>query len=350
MGEITNRRWIYARAVDGPLTPAHFEMRREAVPVPGLGQTLVRVRMVSIDPTNRNWILRPGYLPQVMPGDVMSAFGVGEVVETRDPYRFRVGDIVHGNLGWQDYALLNSFDRQEYVHVCRPGASIEDQIGVYGVTGLTAYFGLEKLGPFAAGETIVVAGASGACGSILGQLARAHGCRVVGIAGGRDKCERVKEELGFDAVADYKADDFGSQLIAACPGGVSAFSDGVGGAVASAVYPLLRYGARVLDYGNIANYDANTAENFRNGTVKRGRTDGEDSLLRERRVRCERLLVFDHYGRRSAAVEEMADLLAAGAMTAPSTVVEGFETLPDMLVGVFTGDEARFGKVSVRIG
>jgi NADPH-dependent curcumin reductase CurA len=345
----TNRRWIYARDVEGALTPGHFELRNEAVPTPGLGQTLVRVRMVSIDPTNRNWILRPGYLPQVMPGQVMSAFGVGEIIETRDPYRFKVGDIVHGNLGWQDYALLNSFDRQEYVHVCMPGASAEDQIGVFGVTGLTAYFGLEKLGPITRGETIVVAGASGACGSILGQLARVRGCRVVGIAGGADKCARVRNELRFDAVVDYKAVDFAEQLAAACPNGVAAFSDGVGGAVASATYALLNPGARVLDYGNVANYDANTATSFQTGTVKRGRTAEESALLRDRGVRSERLLVFDHYCRREAAAGEMAALMAAGEMVAPATAIPGLERLPDALVGVFAGDGTRFGKVSVRV-
>jgi NADPH-dependent curcumin reductase CurA len=346
-----NRRWIYARHVEGALTPEHFELRHEAVPVPGLGQTLVRVRMVSIDPTNRNWILRPGYLPQVMPGQAMSAFGIGEIVETRDPYRFKVGDIVHGNLGWQDYAVLNSFDRQEYVHLCtQTGRSREDQIGIFGVTGLTAYFGLEKLGPFTRGETLVVAGASGACGSILGQLARVRGCRVVGIAGGSLKCARVRDELRFDAVVNYQAANFVEQLRAACPDGVSAFSDGVGGAVASATYRLLVPRARVLDYGNIANYDANSAAAFQAGSVKRGRTAEENALLEEREVRCERLLVFDHYCSREAAVREMASLMEQGEMIAPATVIEGFEALPDALVGVFANDGSRFGKVSVEIG
>jgi NADPH-dependent curcumin reductase CurA len=345
----TNRQWIFASAVLGALTPEHFELRRSAIPVPDYGQTLVRVRLVSIDPTNRNWILRPGYLPQVMPGQVMSAFAVGEVIETRDPYRFAKGDIVHGNLGWQDYALLNSYDRQEYVHVCPPARTLADQIGVFGVTGLTAYFGLHRLGPFRAGETIVVAGATGACGSIVAQLARIGGCRVVGIAGGEAKRRWLLDTLKLDAAVDYRSSGLPDDLRSACPDGVDVFSDGVGGAVAAATYALLNRGARVLDYGSIANYDANTADNFRSGTAKRGRTPEQQALLRERQVRCEPLLVFDHYCGRGAAIAEMARLIDRGDLVAPATVIDGLENLPAMLVGVFGNTGDRLGKISVRV-
>jgi NADPH-dependent curcumin reductase CurA len=344
----TNRRWIYAHPVKGPISPANFELREDPIQQITFGQTLVRVRRVSIDPTNRNWILRPGYLPQVMPGDVMSAFGIGEILETSDPYRFKVGDIVHGNLGWQEYAVLNSFDRQEYVHVCASG-SLEEQIGLFGVTGLTAYFGLRRIGPARAGETIVVAGTTGACGSVLAQLAKAKGYRVVGTAGGAEKCAWVRANIGVDAVVDYHDTDLPAALCAACPGGIDMFSDGVGGAVADAVYPLLNDGARVLDYGRISAYNMRTVTDFAKMQPPPPRSAALNAVLASRGVRFERLLVFDSYGERLAAQAELAALQASGRLKAFSTVVNGLLQLPDTLVGVFANDVPRYGKLSVSV-
>lgn len=343
-----NRRWIYARPVEGPIAPDHFTYREEALPEIGFGQTLVRVKLVSIDPTNRNWLLRPGYVPQVLPGAVMSAFGIGEVIETRDPYRFKVGDVVHGNLGWQDYAVVNSFDRQEYVHVCPADASLEDQIGVYGVTGLTAYFGLRKIGPARPGQTVLVAGTTGACGHIIAQLARIAGARVIGTAGGPEKCAWVRDAIHVDAVVDYESPTLADDLAALCPDGIDLFSDGVGGAVSAAAHPLLNAGAHVLDYGRITAYDTLTTRNFR-AAPPPARTPEVDAMLANKGVRFDRLLVFDHYGERLAATADLNQMIASGQLHAYSTVIDGFDQLPPSLVGVFASKAPRFGKLSVRI-
>lgn len=343
-----NRRWIYAHPVEGAITPDHFARRVEVVPQIGFGQTLVRVQLVSIDPTNRNWLLRPGYVPQVLPGSAMSAFGIGEVIETRDPYRFKVGDIIHGNLGWQDYAVVNSFDRQEYVHVCPEDASLEEQIGVYGVTGLTAYFGLRKIGPARPGQTVLVAGTTGACGHIIAQLARVAGTRVIGTAGSREKCAWVKDSLQVDAVVDYESPTLAADLAALCPAGIDLFSDGVGGAVSAAAYPLLNAGARVLDYGRITAYDGLTARDFR-AAPPPARTPEVDAMLADNGVHFDRLLVFDFYGERLAATAALSRLVTQGELTSYSTVIDGFDHLPSSLVGVFASKAPRFGKLSVRI-
>jgi NADPH-dependent curcumin reductase CurA len=346
-----NGQWIYSKDVDGPIDVDNFSYREAPLPKPGLGQTLVRVNLVSIDPANRNWILRPSYVPQVEVGNLMGAFAVGEVIESNDPYRFNKGDIIHGNLGWQQYALVNSYDRQEYVHVCSPGHSLEESIGVLGITGMTAYFGLRKLAPFKEGETIVVAGATGGCGSILGQLAKLRGCRVIGFAGGAEKCRWLVDELAFDGAIDYMGDNVFEDLEIQCPDGVDAFSDGVGGIVTAATYALLKQNSRLLNYGNITAYNQHTAQHFKTRTTNLGRTEGHERLLDERNVRQEFLMVFDDYCDRLTAEAEMVDLMKAGKLKAPATVIEGIENLPSSLVGVYgAASRNRYGKLSVRVG
>jgi NADPH-dependent curcumin reductase CurA len=340
-----NRQWIFAQPLDGPLTEAHFERRTTPAPALRQGQALVRVRLVSIDPANRLYLAMQAYRPQVEPGDVMAGFGIGEIVESTDP-RFRVGDLWHGDFGWQDYAVINSYDRHEYWYRCSEDHSPSDLLGVLGITGMTAWFGVEEAIRPQAGETAVVAGATGACGSIIAQLLKLRGCRVVGIGGGVDKCRWLVEELGLHAAVDYRSTDMASALAAACPDGVQIYSDAVGGDVSRAVLPAMRNGARWYHYGNLAAYsdarpDAPAARHdaFMSGKLR--------AHCKAEQLRPRFLMVFDHYGKRLDAERQLAALLRDGGLKAPSTELAGFDALPQALVD--GGPVDKVGKLNVAL-
>lgn len=340
-----NRRWIYARALEGPLSASHFERRDQPAPQLRQGQALVRVRLVSIDPANRLYFAMQAYRPQLAPGDVMAGFGIGEVVESTDA-RFRPGDLWHGDFGWQDYAVINSYDRHEYWHRCSEGHAESDLIGVLGITGMTAWFGVEEVLRPQVGETAVVAGATGACGSLIAQLLKLKGCRVIGIGGGPEKCRWLLDELGLDAAVDYRAPDMAEALRAACPSGVQLYSDAIGGDVSSAVLPLMRRGGRWYHFGNLSAY----------GDARPGvPSERHDSFMSDAlRAHCRGeelkprfLLVFDHYCRRLEAEAKLAGFLQDGRLIAPFTEFSGFEQLPDALVNA--GGPGKIGKLNVRI-
>lgn len=340
-----NRRWIFARPLDGPLTLAHFERRDAPLPRLRQGQALVRVRLVSIDPANRLYFAMQAYRPQLQPGDVMAGFGIGEVVESTDP-RFRVGDLWHGDFGWQDYAVVNSYDRHEYWYRCSEGHSPSELLGVLGITGMTAWFGVEETIRPVAGETAVVAGATGACGSIIAQLLKRHGCRVIGIGGGADKRRWLLDELGLDEAVDYRAPDMGKALERACPDGVEIFSDAVGGDVSRAVLPLMRKGARWYHYGNLSTY-----EDARPGAAPQRHDAFMSDALRahctRQGLRPRFLMVFDHYCGRLEAERQIATLLRNGRLKAPSTEIAGFHALPGALVD--GGPDGKVGKLNVSL-
>lgn len=340
-----NRRWVFSRPLEGPLTEAHFERRDAGVPALRQGQALVRVRLVSIDPANRLYLAMQAYRPQVVPGDVMAGFGVGEVVESTDP-RFRVGDLWHGDFGWQDYAVVNSYDRQEYWYRCSDGPSPSELLGVLGITGLTAWFGVEEVMKPQAGETAVVAGATGACGSIIAQLLKLKGCRVVGIGGGAAKCRWLVEELGLDAAVDYRSTDLGAALRETCPAGVLIYSDAVGGDVSRAVLPLMGKGARWYHYGNLSAY----GEARPDAPAQRHDAFMSDELrahCRAEELKPRFLMVFDHYCKRIDAERQLYALLADGKLVAPTTEIAGFDALPAALVEGSGG--TKIGKLNVRI-
>jgi len=342
-----NRQWIYANPVTGALRTDHFSYRETPVPELRQGQALIRTRLISIDPANRLYFAMQSYRPQVKLGDVMAAFGIGEVVASTDP-RFRVGDLWHGDFGWQDYAVLNSYDRNEFTYRCTPGEAVEDLLGVYGITGMTAWFGLEQVGRLQSRQTVLVAGASGACGVLIAQLARLAGCRVVGFAGGAEKCARLEDDYGLDVAIDYRASDMPERLAAACPEGVDFFSDGVGGDISCASLPLLKPGAGWYHYGNLNDYDR----------IVPGqplpRNDGFltpelRALCKDRHLRPSFLVVFDHYCRRLEAEATLRDHLHAGRLKAPHTTLKGFENLPRALVeGAFGQSRTKFGKLNLR--
>ena len=341
----TNRQWVYSSPVTGNLTVENFSLREMPMPVLRQGQALVRNKLISLDPANRAYLAMQIYRPQVHIGDVMAGFGIGEVVESTDG-RFAPGDIIHGDLGWQDYSVVNSYERSEYIYKCTPGYKEEDLLGVLGITGLTAYFGVQEVGKLQSGQTVVVGGATGACGVILGQLAKIAGCHVVGFGGGFEKCQWLTEEMGFDAAVDYKGSDVATDLAAKCPEGVDFFSDGVGGIVSNATIPLMKKNAGWYHFGNISSYDSLVSG--KELQLNNFMTPELEKICKGRNVKPTFLLVFDFYCQRNRVEAELADYIKEGKLKAPVTTLEGLESLPSALVdGTFGGKH--YGKLNVRI-
>ena len=216
MAHAVNRQWRLKSRPVGRITPDDFELVEAPVPTAGAGEAVARLLYLSLDPTNRIWVTdAESYLPPVQIGEVMRGGGIARIVESNTP-QYAVGDLVTGLTGWQDYALL---DGSAMVQPVPAGLSVPPEVflGVLGVTGLTAYFGLLDIGQPQAGETVVISAAAGATGSVAGQIAKIKGCRVVGIAGGDRKCRWLTDELGFDAAVDYKAAGWQARLREACP-------------------------------------------------------------------------------------------------------------------------------------
>ncbi|MBE7453913.1 MAG: NADP-dependent oxidoreductase [Kofleriaceae bacterium] len=329
----TNRQVRLRRRPEGMPVDDDFELTTAARPEPGPGQVVVKNLYLSIDPTIRGWIDRDTYLPAVKPGEVVRSAGVGEVVASNHD-RHRVGDRVFGLVGWQDFALL---DGKAQLNPIPPGIDPRDALGVFGVTGLTAYFGLTDIGKPVAGETVVVSGAAGATGSIVGQLAKVLGCRAVGIAGGATKCRYLTEELGLDAAIDYKSEDVAARLRATCPDGIHVFFDNVGGPILDAALAHLAMRARVVVCGAISQYNDLSAAYGPKNYVN----------LIARRARMEGFLVLDYADRFVEGVMRLAPLVAQGKLKHRSTVVDGLAQAPAALRRLFTGDHE--GKLLVKV-
>jgi NADPH-dependent curcumin reductase CurA len=330
-----NRRFLLRERPSGRIGPDTFGLVEEAVPEIGDGEALVHVGWISLDPTNRTWINdTPTYLPPVGIGEVMRAGGLGEVVESKNP-NYRVGQLVQGLVGWQEYLVASDTQPLFPVDVAE-GVSPSAYLGALGTTGLTAWIGIRDIGKPQPGETVVVSAAAGAVGSIAGQLAKADGARVVGIAGGPQKCALLTEQLGFDAAVDYRADDWFAQLAAATPNGIDVDFENVGGKIMDAVFTRLNIGARVALCGLISGY--NSADPppgpraFGNLLIQRATLQG--------------FIVLDHLGRAPDAIREIAGLIAEGKLTPLETVVEGFEQLPTAINMLFDGKNT--GKLVVK--
>ncbi|MEE6138146.1 NADP-dependent oxidoreductase [Mycobacterium sp. 050128] len=330
-----NRRFLLRERPSGRIGPNTFELSEEAIPEIGDGEALVRVEWISLDPTNRTWINdTPTYLPPVGIGEVMRAGGLGRVVESKNP-NYSVGQIVQGLVGWQEYVVASDTMPLFGVDVAE-GISPSAYLGALGTTGLTAWVGIRDIGKPQPAETVVVSAAAGAVGSVAGQLAKADGARVVGIAGGPDKCRLLTEELGFDAAVDYRADDWVAQLRAATPNGIDVDFENVGGVIMDAVFARLNIRARVALCGLISGY--NEADPppgpraFGNLLIQRATLQG--------------FIVLDHLGRAPEAISEIAGLIAAGKLTPLETVVEGFEQLPTAINMLFDGKNV--GKLVVK--
>jgi NADPH-dependent curcumin reductase CurA len=332
----TNRRWTLAKRPHGMVKESDFAFGEAPVPQLGDGQVLVRVLYLSFDPTQRGWIEdRPSYLPPVQIGEVMRAAGVGQVVASTDP-NCKPGDLVQGLFGWQDYALLPGMMLGANAKL-PPGVPPTWFLGVLGITGLTAYFGMLDLGQPKPGETVVVSGAAGATGSVAGQIAKISGARVVGIAGGPDKCAWLTKEAHFDAAIDYKNEDVAARLRELCPKGVDVYFDNVGGEILDAVLGQIALRARVVLCGAISGYNEATPppgpRNLMNLVVQRGRMEG--------------FIILDYLARFGEAVPKLAAWVQSGEIVHQEDVQQGLENAPRTLLRLFTG--ANTGKQILQI-
>ena len=305
------------------------------VPEPAEGQALVAVRHLSIDPTIRTWMDdAPGYLPPIALGEVVRSGGLGEVVASRTD-ALAVGDTVFGMLGWQEYAVVDGGDPS--LSVVPPGLDPAVVLGVLGVTGMTAYFGIRDIGRVAPGDTVVVSGAAGATGSVAGQLARIAGAdTVVGIAGGPEKCAWLVDELGFDHAVDYRAEDVRARLGATCPRGIDVYFDNVGGVILDATLTHLARNARVVLCGAISQYNEDRPvgpANYLQLIVTRSRMEG--------------FLILDYLDRFPEAQLEMAGWVLEGRIHHREHVVDGLEHAGEALNLLFSGGNT--GKVVVTV-
>ena len=330
-----NRRILLEARPVGLPKVTDFRLEKVPLPRPGADEFLVRTLYLSIDPYMRGRIDdKPSYAPPVPLGDVMIGGVVGEVVESNHP-DFAPGDIVEGRIGWQAYGVSDG----EGMRKVDPGlAPVSTALGILGMPGLTAYFGLLDICRPEAGETVVVSAASGAVGSVVGQIAKLKGCRVVGIAGGPIKTSYLTTELGFDAGVDYKsARNLSAEIAAACPDGVDIYFDNVGGAISDAVLDHLARGARIAICGTISQTSLVEPEL---GPRVQGKLMKAWALMRA-------FNVFQFTDRHPAALADLSAWLAEGKLTYREHVVEGLENAPQALIGMLQGEN--FGKLVVRV-
>lgn len=325
---------LIARPIGEPKA-ADFKIATEPLPPLNDGQVLIRNSYLSLDPAMRGWMNEgKSYIEPVRLGDVMRAGGVGEVVESRNP-KFQVGDFVSGMAGVQTYCVS---DGRGWTKVDPNLAPLTTYLNVLGMPGMTAYFGLLEVGQPKAGETVVVSGAVGAVGATVGQLAKIMGCRVVGIAGGAEKCRIAVEELGFDACIDYKNEDVRVGLKRDCPDGIDVYFDNVGGEILDIVLTRIRMKARIVICGAISQYN-NTApikgpSNYLSLLVNRARMEG--------------IVVFDWAPRYKEAAIAMGAWLREGRLKSKEHVEEGIDRFPEVLMKLFRGEN--FGKLVLKVG
>ncbi|MFB6084265.1 MAG: NADP-dependent oxidoreductase [Halorientalis sp.] len=331
----TNRQWILASRPTGEPTMDDFELRESAVPEPGHGEVLVKSRYLSVDPYMRGRMRdAESYAEPWDVGDVMQAGVVGDVVESNHP-DFEEGDVATGNLRWAEYAVADGDDLQP---VDPDLAPISTALGVLGMPGRTAYFGTLEVAEPEPGDTLLVSGAAGAVGSVVGQIGKLAGARVVGIAGADEKIDWLTEELGFDAGINYEeTDDLHAAVGEACPDGVDAYFDNVGGEITDAAFAHLNVRGRVAVCGQISLYNATE------------QPMGPRKLpgLIETRARVQGLLVRDWAGRFDEATEQLAEWVQAGDVQYRETVTEGFENMPEAFLGLFEG--VNIGKQLVKV-
>jgi NADPH-dependent curcumin reductase len=334
-----NRRIVLATRPHGLPEARHFRLEAMEVPSPRGGQVLLQTIYLSVDPYMRELMneVPPVYAPSVGVGETMVGGTVSRVVASENP-KFAVGNLVLANAGWQEYAISDGTDLMLLDDTDHPSYAL----GGLGMTGFTAYVGLLEIGRPQHGETVVVSAAAGAVGSMAGQIARVKGARVIGIAGGAQKCRHVVNEFGFDDCIDRHDPQFAQRLAQACPGGIDVYFENVGGAVFDAVLPLLNIGARVPVCGNIAHYNGPV------GTAGVDRLPRVISTILQKRLRFQGLVILDHYGERFDAFRrEMRQWLDEGLLKLREERVSGLENAPAAFVRLLTGGSR--GKVVVQI-
>ena len=332
MTAAVNHQFKLARRPVGMVQRSDFEYTDAPIPQPGDGEVLVKILYLSLDPAMRGWMNEgKSYIAPVGIGEVMRAGAVGRVITSNDP-TIAVGDHVVGVLGVQEYAVAKA---KQLTKVDPRRAPLPVYLGTLGMPGMTAYFGLLDVGQPKEGDTVVVSGAAGAVGQVVGQIAKIKGCRVVGIAGGPDKCDYLRS-LGFDAAIDYKHEDVKTALRQHCPKGVDVYFDNVGGDILDAVLTQLAMHARIVICGAISQY---------NETKMKGPSNYLSLLVN--RARMQGMVVFDYASRYGEAAREMAGWMATGQLKSREDIVEGLETFPDTLLKLFKGENT--GKLVLKV-
>ena len=335
MKNALNHQFRLASRPAGMVGREHFDYVEEPVPDLKEGEALVKILCISLDPAMRGWMNEGrSYVPPVALGEVMRAGTVGQVIDSRSE-KLSAGAYVSSWLGVQEYAVA---DASALLEIDPELAPLPTYLGALGMPGMTAYFGLLDVGAPKEGETVLVSAAAGAVGSVVGQIAKLKGCRVVGIAGGPEKCGWIVDQLGFDAAIDYKGQDVAQALKQHCPEGVDVYFDNVGGEILDAALARLARGARVVICGAISQYN--------NLDSMRGPSNYMSLLVN--RARMEGFVVIDYIGRYPEAMREMAGWIADGRLVAREDVVEGFDAFPDALVKLFKGEN--IGKLVLKLG
>jgi NADPH-dependent curcumin reductase CurA len=334
MSGIINRQILLVETPRGKLGPQHFRLIESDMPVPQEGELLLRVRYLSLDAANRAWMQGATYRSAIEAGSVMAGGALAEVVESRDP-GFLAGDLVFADTGWQEYAAIPARHVLSKLPKLEP---LTHLLSVYGITGLTAYFGLLKCGQPKPGETVVVSAAAGAVGSVVGQIAKIKGCTVVGIAGGFEKCMWLKDALGFDEAVDYKAGDFFKALKEVTPKGIDVYFDNVGGDVLEACLFQMNNHGRIACCGAVSQYDDAQAPYGPRGIP---------GLVVVKRLSVLGFIVSDYFAERDAALAELQSWVASGQLKVHEDVMEGLENMPSALIGLLAGDNR--GKRMVKV-
>ena len=329
-----NRRCELASRPVGMAKRENWKYTEAPVPTPGDGEFLAKIVYISLDPAMRGWMNEgKSYIPPVAIGDVMRALALGRIVESKNP-KFEVGDYVVGPFGVQEYAISNGASVNKVPNV---GIPLPVFLGALGMPGMTAYFGLLDIGKPKAGDTVVVSGAAGAVGGVVGQIAKIKGCRAVGIAGGAAKCEYIVKELGFDVAIDYKSEDVRKTLQAACPKGIDVYFDNVGGEILDAALTQISRGARIVICGAISQYN--------NTTPIKGPSNYLSLLVN--RASMTGMVVFDYADRYGEAAKEMAGWVAAGKLHGRCDIHEGIDNFPDIFQKLFKGENT--GKLVLKV-
>jgi len=333
MNDSINRQILLIEKPTGKLGPEHFKRVEGPVPEPKEGEALLRVRYISLDAANRAWMQGATYRSAVEANSVMAGGAIAEVVASKAA-GFAPGDLVFADTGWQDFVALPGKQMTKVPRV-EPMTYL---LSVYGIAGLTAYFGLLDVGRPQAGETIVVSAAAGSVGTIVGQIGKIKGCRVVGVAGGPEKCRWLVESLGFDAAVDYKRDGLFDALRDAAPKGVDVYFDNVGGAVLEACLAQMNVRGRIACCGAISQYD---------GAPSTTGPRGIPGLIVVKRLRMEGFIVTDFFGQRDRAVTDLSAWVKEGRLKVEEDVIDGLENTPAALIGLLAGENR--GKRIVRV-
>lgn len=333
MADDINHQVLLVEKPTGKLGIEHFKLSEARIPEPKDGELLLRIRYISLDAANRAWMHGATYRAAVETNTVMAGGGIGEVISSKAA-GFTPGDLVFGDTGWQNYAAVPA----KYFTKLPKLEPMTHLLSVYGIAGLTAYFGLLHVGQPKPGETVVVSAAAGSVGSIVGQIAKIKGCRVVGIAGGREKCAWLTSELGFDSAVDYKAGAIFKALKAAAPDGINVYFDNVGGDILEACIAQMKLYGRIACCGAISQYDS---------TPSAAGPRGVPGLIVVKRLTMQGFIVMDYMEQRDAALADLRSWVESGRLKVEEDVIDGLENTPRALIGLLAGENR--GKRMVRV-